>query len=363
MSIACIAGARPNFMKVAPLVRALDAAGLDPYIIHTGQHYDEKMSQSFFNELAMPKPYANLEVGSGSHVFQIAEVMKRLETEFTNRRPAAVAVVGDVNSTVAATITAVKMGIKVGHVEAGLRSFDRTMPEEINRLLTDSIADWLFTSEPAATINLQNEGIAAEKIHFVGNVMIDTLLSQLPYARTEKAYERFELTPRQYAILTLHRPANVDDRDRLTQILRAVTKINADLPVLFVMHPRTKNRIAEFGIAEQPDLNGYRAIEPLGYRAMLSLNESARLVITDSGGIQEETTMLGVACLTVRDNTERPITVEVGSNRLVSHTTEAILEASRDALDVSAKPWQVPDKWDGKASERIAAILKRDLGG
>jgi UDP-N-acetylglucosamine 2-epimerase (non-hydrolysing) len=361
MSIACIAGARPNFMKVAPLVRAFAAAGLDPYVIHTGQHYDEKMSGAFFAELEIPPPQANLEVGSGSHVYQIAEVMKRLEAEFQKRRPAAVIVVGDVNSTVAAAITAVKLGIRVGHVEAGLRSFDRTMPEEINRVLTDSICDWLFTSEPAGEANLRREGIPSERIHFVGNVMIDTLLRQLPAARSERAYDRFNVRPREYIVLTLHRPSNVDDPARLTEILRAVTRLHRDYPVLFIVHPRTQAKIAEFGLSGDPQLNGYRFIEPLPYRAMLSLNESARLVITDSGGIQEETTLLGVPCLTVRDNTERPITVEIGSNLLVKHDTQSILEAARDALDACDKPWQTPPLWDGHAAERVAAVLKEKL--
>ncbi len=348
-------------MKVAPLVRAFAAAGLDPYVIHTGQHYDEKMSGSFFAELEIPPPQANLEVGSGSHVYQIAEVMKRLEVEFQKRRPAAVIVVGDVNSTVAAAITAVKLGIPIGHVEAGLRSFDRAMPEEINRVLTDSICDWLFTSEPAGEVNLRREGIPPERIHFVGNVMIDTLLKQLPAARGERAYDRFQVRPREYIVLTLHRPSNVDESARLTEILRAVTRLNRDNAVLFVVHPRTQAKIAEFGLANDPELNGYRLIEPLPYRAMLSLNESARLVITDSGGIQEETTMLGVPCLTVRDNTERPITVEIGSNRLVKHDTQSILDAVRDALDACDKPWQVPALWDGHAAERVAAAVRDKL--
>ncbi|MEX2142018.1 MAG: UDP-N-acetylglucosamine 2-epimerase (non-hydrolyzing) [Pirellulales bacterium] len=361
MSIACIAGARPNFMKIAPLVRAFAAGGLAPYIIHTGQHYDEKMSQSFFDDLEIPRPQANLEVGSGSHVFQIAEVMKRLEQEFQAQRPAAVVVVGDVNSTLAATITAVKMEIPVAHVEAGLRSFDRTMPEEINRVLTDSISHWLFTSEPSGEVNLGREGIPRERIHFVGNVMIDTLLTQLPRARAEKPYEGFDVTPRHYAVLTLHRPANVDDRDRLSEILRAVTVINRDLPVLFVMHPRTQARITDFGLAEDPQFNGYRSLEPVGYRTMLGLNEAARLVITDSGGIQEETTVLGVPCLTIRDNTERPITVQIGSNRLVKHDTQSILKAAEEALNAKGRSWSTPELWDGRASERIAAILSHDL--
>jgi UDP-N-acetylglucosamine 2-epimerase (non-hydrolysing) len=270
-------------------------------------------------------------------------------------------VVGDVNSTLAATITAVKLEIPVAHVEAGLRSFDRTMPEEINRVLTDSISRWLFTSEPSGEENLRREGIPAERIHFVGNVMIDTLLAQLPKARAEKPHERFGVVPKQYAVLTLHRPANVDDRERLSQILRAITVIHRNLPVLFVMHPRTKARIESFGLDQDGQFNGYQTLEPLGYRTMLGLNEQARLVITDSGGIQEETTVLGVPCLTIRDNTERPITVEIGSNQLVKHDTDSILQAARQALSAQQQLWQTPALWDGHASERIAQILKREL--
>jgi UDP-N-acetylglucosamine 2-epimerase (non-hydrolysing) len=238
---------------------------------------------------------------------------------------------------------------------------DRTMPEEINRVLTDSISRWLFTSEPSGEVNLAREGVPSERIHFVGNVMIDTLLTQLPRARAEKPYERFGVRPQHYSVLTLHRPANVDDRTRLTEILRAITVINRDLPVLFIMHPRTKSRIVGFGLADDPELNGYRSLDPLGYRTMLGLNESARLVITDSGGIQEETTVLGVPCLTIRDNTERPITVEIGSNQLVKHDTNSILRAATSALNSASGSWATPKLWDGRASERIAAILAREL--
>jgi len=359
--LACIAGARPNFMKIAPLVRAFDGAGLAPYVIHTGQHYDEKMSASFFRDLRIPEPRVNLGVGSGSHVFQIAEVMKRLEAEFTANRPRAVIVVGDVNSTVAGAITGVKMGIPVAHVEAGLRSFDRAMPEETNRVLTDAIADWLFTSEPAANENLAREGVPQEKIHFVGNVMIDTLLENLKQARAVKAFEQFGVTKKGYAVLTLHRPSNVDDRSRLEAILRAVTQLHKTVPVLFIIHPRTQCKIKEFGFADNPALNGYQLIDPQPYHSMLGLTESARLVLTDSGGLQEETTALGVPCLTIRDNTERPVTVEVGSNKLVSHQTEVLATAIRDALDISGKPWQIPELWDGQAAVRIAEILKVEL--
>ncbi len=254
--------------------------------------------------------------------------MKRLETEFLKDRPKAVVVVGDVNSTVAAAITGVKMGIKVAHVEAGLRSFDREMPEEINRLLTDSICDWLFTSEPAANENLQREGVAAEKIHFVGNVMIDTLLENLKQSRATRTIEQLNVTKRNFAVLTLHRPSNVDSPERLRSILASITKLNRTIPVLFIVHPRTQSKIKEFGFADDASLNGYRLIDPQPYHSMLNLTENARLVLTDSGGLQEETTVLGVPCLTIRNNTERPITVEVGSNKLVSHETTVLTSQS-----------------------------------
>jgi UDP-N-acetylglucosamine 2-epimerase (non-hydrolysing) len=286
--------------------------------------------------------------------------MKRLEAEFTKDRPKAVIVVGDVNSTAAAAITAVKMGIKVAHVEAGLRSFDRGMPEEINRLLTDSICDWLFTSEPAANENLAREGVAAEKIHFVGNVMIDTLLENLKQARATRAFEQFNVARKQFAVLTLHRPSNVDNPERLKSILTSITKLNRTTPVLFIVHPRTQSKIKDFGFADDANLNGYKLIDPQPYHSMLNLTESSRLVLTDSGGLQEETTMLGVPCLTIRDNTERPITVDVGSNKLVSHETAILDIAIRDALDISNKPWQVPELWDGQAAVRIAEIMKAE---
>ncbi|MGC4003412.1 MAG: UDP-N-acetylglucosamine 2-epimerase (non-hydrolyzing) [Pirellulales bacterium] len=360
--LACIAGARPNFMKIAPLVRAFDAAGLAPYVIHTGQHYDDKMSDSFFRDLRIPEPRVNLGVGSGTHVQQIAGVMLKLEEQFSKERPRAIVVVGDVNSTVAAAITGVKMGIPVAHVEAGLRSRDREMPEETNRVLTDAISTWLFTSEPAGTANLLAEGVCETKIHHVGNVMIDTLLENLKAARATKAYERFGVDRKKYAVLTLHRPSNVDGSERLGSILRSITKLNKTVPVLFVVHPRTAAKIREFAFDEHPETNGYTAIDSQPYHKMLGLTEGARVVLTDSGGLQEETTMLGVPCLTIRDNTERPITCEVGSNKLVSHRTEVLDTAIRDALDISGKPWQIPDLWDGQAAVRVADVLRSELG-
>lgn len=361
MKITTIAGARPNFMKVAPLMRAFAARGIQSRLVHTGQHYDEKMSQTFFDELRIPRPDVNLEVGSGSHVWQLAEVMKRLEPEFEANRPDALVVVGDVNSTAAATITAVKMDIPVAHVEAGLRSFDRQMPEEINRILTDSISEWLFTSEPCGEKNLRNEGVPAEKIHFVGNVMIDTLLEHRKLAAEQRTHERLELPARGYCVLTLHRPSNVDVPEHLDSILNALTTIAEELPIVFVVHPRTRNRINEFGFTDRLNFRGFRQVEPLGYLSMLSLMDNARLLLTDSGGIQEESTVLGVPCLTLRENTERPITIDVGCNQLVGWQSDRILKAFRRAMDQDMADIRIPEKWDGKAAERIAEILHKQV--
>jgi UDP-N-acetylglucosamine 2-epimerase (non-hydrolysing) len=361
MNVAIIAGARPNFVKIAPLVAPMRAAGLVPSIIHTGQHYDAKMSQTFFDELKIPHPDVNLGVGSGSHIWQISEVMRRLEAQFTENRPQAVVVVGDVNSTLAAAVTANKLSIPLAHVEAGLRSFDREMPEETNRILTDSISDWLFTSEPSAETNLRNEGVAPERIHFVGNVMIDTLTDHLEQARNLAPHERLGLQRNKYVLLTLHRPSNVDNPERLSAILKAVHRIAQKMPVVFPIHPRTLSRVEKFGFHNQSEMNGYKSIEPLGYLAMLGMMDAARFVMTDSGGIQEETTALGVPCMTLRDNTERPVTIESGSNRLVRGETKDILAAFDDVVSGPDRFGVVPQYWDGKASQRIAQKLRQGI--
>ncbi|MCO6459419.1 MAG: UDP-N-acetylglucosamine 2-epimerase (non-hydrolyzing) [Pirellulaceae bacterium] len=361
MSISLIAGARPNFMKIAPLVPAFRAVGLTPRLIHTGQHYDRRMSDTFFEELEIPEPDVNLGVGSGSHVWQISEVMRRLESDFIEHRPAAVVVVGDVNSTLAAAIAANKLRIPVAHVEAGLRSFDRAMPEENNRIMTDAISDWLFISEPSGRENLAREGVAESRIHLVGNVMIDTLLRHLERARGQRAWLQFGLEPRQYVVLTLHRPSNVDDPRRLESILRAVHEVSRQWPVIFPLHPRTKSQIEQHGLAQRSDLNGYQQIEPQGYHAMLGLMEAARFVLTDSGGIQEETTALGVPCLTLRENTERPVTVTHGSNQLVGWRTDDILAAVRRLPEDAPRSSSIPEMWDGRSAERIAEILARGI--
>jgi UDP-N-acetylglucosamine 2-epimerase (non-hydrolysing) len=362
MYITLIAGARPNFMKIAPLVRAFDAAGIERRIVHTGQHYDRRMSDTFFEELQIPEPDVNLGVGSGSHVQQLAEVMRRLECEFNEHRPDALVVVGDVNSTLAAALASNKLGIAVAHVEAGLRSFDRSMPEEINRVLTDAISDWLYTSEPEADSNLAREGIPADRVQLVGNVMIDTLLHHLPQARERAPHKTFQLRPQDYAVLTLHRPSNVDDPQRLQSILRAVHSISEQMPVLFPVHPRTRSRLEQFGLSNCPEFNGYLDVEPLGYIDMLGLVDSARLVLTDSGGLQEETTALGIPCLTLRENTERPVTVLQGSNRLVGWRTNDIAGAVQAALDGPPRIGAAPALWDGRAATRIAEHLTQAMG-
>ncbi len=355
--VCLVAGARPNFMKIAPVARALESQGVAHAIVHTGQHYDERMSEAFFRELEIPPPLANLEVGSGSAVVQTAEIMRRLEPVLLEYRPDWVVVVGDVNSTVAAALAASKLGLRVAHVEAGLRSFDRSMPEELNRIVTDALSDRLFASEPSGVANIKREGIDERRIVLVGNVMIDTLLANLDRARAARTWERFDLRPSEFALATLHRPSNVDVRENLLSILTALEQTSQRLPVLLPLHPRTRQRIDEFGLA--PSLSGgrVRIVEPLGYFDTISLIDAARLVLTDSGGMQEETTALCVPCLTLRDNTERPITVEMGSNRLVGSRYEAIVAAVDAVLAGPARVGTVPELWDGRAANRIASNL------
>ena len=355
--ILLVAGARPNFIKIAPIIRALEGRPVEVRFVHTGQHYDRKMSGAFLDELNIPPPDVNLEVGSGSHVEQISLVMQRLDTDFRNWRPDIVVVVGDVNSTLAATLTGVKNEIPVAHVEAGLRSFDSAMPEEVNRVLVDSMSTWLFASEPAGVTNLRREGVADDKVHLVGNVMIDTLLAHLDAIRARRAFERFGVARDEYALVTLHRPSNVDAPERLEPIMRALHDLNGQLPVLFPMHPRTLKQVRAFGYDERSDCNGYCQLEPLGYLDMLSLVDGARLVITDSGGVQEETTALCVPCMTIRDNTERPITIDEGSNELVSCTHANIVEHAQRKLLGPQRVGARPALWDGNAASRIADVL------
>jgi len=357
--IVVVAGARPNFMKIAPLLREMRArGGFDVKLVHTGQHYDAAMSDSFFADLGIPAPDVNLGVGSGSHGAQTAEVLRGIEALLLADRPDALLVVGDVNSTIAAALAAVKLGIPVAHVEAGLRSFDRAMPEEINRVLTDQISEWLFTTEPDAEPNLLREGVARERIHFAGNVMIDTLLANLARAREQGALRRLGLTPKGYAVLTLHRQSNVDDPDRLRSLFAVLEEIHQELPLIFPVHPRTKAAIANGLGGQAPKL---RTTDPLGYLEFLELMSEARLVLTDSGGIQEETTALGVPCLTLRDNTERPVTVTHGTNVIVGSDPERIRAEARKILRGEGKAGRTPEGWDGHAARRIVDVLERDL--
>jgi UDP-N-acetylglucosamine 2-epimerase (non-hydrolysing) len=352
-------------MKAAPVFRALRERRPDwtVRLVHTGQHYSPEMSDLFFRQLGMPIPDVNLGVGSGTHAVQTARIMTAIEEEFLRDAPSLVVVFGDVNSTLAATVTASKLQIPVAHVEAGLRSFDRAMPEEINRIVTDVLSSFLFTSEPSGERNLRWEGIAPEKIHFVGNTMIDTLLEHLARARALGVSDSLGLGPCGYAVMTLHRPSNVDDEVTLRRIMRAVRTVADHLPVVFPVHPRTRERIDAWGLGEQEASDGkLRLCEPLGYLEFLSLMSNAALVLTDSGGIQEETTILGVPCVTLRANTERPITIEVGTNVLAGNDPEQLVAAARAALDRGRHGGRtVPEKWDGRAAGRIAEILDRAL--
>ena len=357
--ILCVVGARPNFMKMAPIMQALARhPNLQGVLVHTGQHYDASMSKAFFDDLHLPKPDINLEVGSGTHAAQTAAVMAKFEPVLLEQRPDLVLVVGDVNSTLACSVTAAKLLVPVAHVEAGLRSFDRTMPEEINRLVTDAVSDLLFTTAEEANRNLEREGVPAEKIHFVGNVMIDTLTQHVELAKRSDVKARLGLGAGPYALVTLHRPSNVDEPRALQELLTAFAAIEQTVPIVFPIHPRTRKRIQEFGfdnrLAAMPHL---KLTDPLGYLDFLHLMMGARLVLTDSGGIQEETTFLQVPCLTLRENTERPVTITHGTNRLVPLTAPAIAAAARTALTETPDGAKIPPLWDGKAAERIADIL------
>jgi len=360
-----VVGARPNFMKVAPVVEAMRGrpAEFSPAVVHTGQHYDERMSDAFFRDLGLPTPDVHLGVGSGSHAQQTAAVMQRFEPVVLEQRPDWVLVVGDVNSTLACALVCSKLGTPVAHVEAGLRSRDRTMPEEINRLLTDQLSDLLLTPSEDADRNLISEGIPPERVRLVGNVMIDSLLKHLTLAERSEARERFAVAGSAYAVVTLHRPSNVDDPEALRRILRALARVSRHLPVVFPVHPRTRRNIEEFGLGREEELRGdIRLTEPLGYLDFLRLYSGARLVLTDSGGIQEETTALGIPCLTLRENTERPVTVELGTNRVVGTDEERIVSEAEAALQRTSDggPPRVPPLWDGRAAERILdALLER----
>lgn len=357
-----VVGARPNFMKVAPIVEAMKRRGDEfaPIVVHTGQHYDAQMSDAFFRDLGLPEPDVYLGVGSASHAAQTAAVMQSFEPVVVSEKPDWVLVVGDVNSTLACALVCSKLLVKVAHVEAGLRSRDRTMPEEINRILTDQIADLLLTPSPDADENLRAEGIPEERIRFVGNVMIDSLFAQLKRAEQSTVREQLGVAGKSYAALTLHRPSNVDDPATFKRILKALEQISHRLPIIFPVHPRTRARIEEFGFASLIERNhNLRLIEPLGYLDFLQLYSGARLVLTDSGGIQEETTALRIPCLTLRENTERPITVEMGTNVIVGTDTDRITREAFNALDSPQNRQQarIPPLWDGHTADRILDAL------
>ena len=354
-----VVGARPNFMKIAPLMAELKKhSEFEVTLLHTGQHYDEEMSQFFFNDLGLPEPDIYLRIGSANHGAQTGKIMIEFETVVEKEKPDVIVVVGDVNSTIACGLVAVKQGVKLAHVEAGLRSFDRTMPEEINRLLTDQISDFLFITEKSGEENLLKEGIEKDKIHFVGNVMIDSLLSHLEKARDSKILSDLNLKSGEYVTLTLHRPSNVDSKEQFLQILNAVSEIQKEIPVVFPIHPRSKNRLDQFGFDPKlKEMPGLLITEPMGYLDFLKLLAESKFALTDSGGIQEETTVLGVPCLTLRDNTERPVTVTQGTNLVIGNRAGSIIEESKKILNGESKKGRSPDLWDGKAAERIVQIL------
>jgi UDP-N-acetylglucosamine 2-epimerase (non-hydrolysing) len=361
LKIMNIVGARPNLPKIAPLMREMKRhPDVEPLLVHTGQHYDDKLNDIFFRQMGIPSPDVNLEVGSGSHAAQTAEILKRIEPVLLDLQPDLVLVVGDVNSTIAVSLASVKLGLRVAHVEAGLRSFDRTMPEEINRILTDALADYLFVTEEDAIEHLLKEGRQRDSIFLVGNVMIDSLRYFLPVAQQSHVGEELGLVQggswRRFAVLTLHRPSNVDSADKLNDLLGAMDSIAAELPVIFPVHPRTRQRLSQAGVTHHPDL---KFVEPVGYLDFLCLLSRATLVLTDSGGIQEETTALGVPCLTLRENTERPITITQGTNLLVGTDPSKIVAAARRSLAGESKAGRIPPLWDGHAAERIVDILRR----
>jgi UDP-N-acetylglucosamine 2-epimerase (non-hydrolysing) len=360
MKIDLIVGARPNYMKAAPIYRALNKypEKFNVRLVHTGQHYDEKMSHIFFRELELPQPDVYLGVGSGRHGEQTGKIMIEYEKSIIDNLPDLVLVAGDVNSTMACSLVAAKLYVKVGHIEGGLRSRDWSMPEEINRIVTDRIADYLFTTSPDAEENLRAEGVDAAKIHFVGNTMIDSLNYYLPRVKHLNLRDKYSIEERKFILVTLHRPSNVDNDQTLHELIQVLCQIQERMPIIFPMHPRTRKMLAEFGLNglldNAPDLI---ITEPLGYMEFLKLESTAFLVLTDSGGVQEETTALGIPCLTLRENTERPITIWEGTNELVGSDPQRVLERTNAILGGERKTGKIPQFWDGQAAERIAAVL------
>ncbi len=380
MKIISVVGARPNFMKIAPIYRVLeekrknlevknDSAKTKTFfqppsiihkICHTGQHYDDKLSGVFFEEFGLPKPDFHLGVGSGSHAEQTAKIIIKFEKVLLKQEPDLVIVVGDVNSTIACSLTAVKLGVKVAHVEAGLRSFDRSMPEEINRILTDSISDYLFVTEKSGVDNLKREGIPDSKIHFVGHVMIDNLVHYLPIAENSNVLKRFKLNKNDYILVTLHRPSNVDFRERLEELINLLNRLSEKKKVILPIHPRTRKNISEFGLDKKISEN-IIITDPIGYIDFIKLTKNSQLIITDSGGIQEESTYLGNQCITIRTSTERPVTVEIGTNHLVGDDLKKAEDTALSILSGSKKSGKTPELWDGKAANRIVEILMKDF--
>jgi UDP-N-acetylglucosamine 2-epimerase (non-hydrolysing) len=354
IKITCVVGARPNFIKIAAILRGFSRRpGIRTCLIHTGQHFSPEMSASFFDDLSIPKPDLNLDIGPGSPTVQTAEMMKGLEAAFTSSRPDVVLVVGDVNSTLAAALVAPKLGIPLAHVEAGLRSFDRSMPEELNRVMTDAVSDYLFVSERTGLDNLRSEGVPDSKVFFAGNVMIDTLLRFRDRAMQSDILGRIGVEAGKYALATLHRPSNVDDPERLVALADMLTKLSSRIPVVFPVHPRTRQKLPAIAAAANVKL-----IPPAGYLDFLKLMSEAAIVLTDSGGIQEETTILGTPCITVRENTERPVTIEQGTNHLAGTNPERVLSIALDLLACPREVKRAPELWDGRASERIADVLE-----
>lgn len=363
MKIISIVGARPNFMKVAPINKAFEKFRIqnsefkiDHLICHTGQHYDEKMSKVFFEDLELPKPAFYLSVGSGSHAEQTAKVMVEFEKVLIEEKPDLVIVVGDVNSTIACSLTAVKLGIKIAHIEAGLRSFDRTMPEEINRLLTDSISDFLFVTEKSGLDNLAKEGIEKSKMFFVGNVMIDSLLYYLPKVEKSKILKKFDLQSSNYILITLHRPSNVDNKENLSALVSLIQELSLKIKIIFTVHPRTRKNLEKYNLFKNFKDN-IQLSDPIGYIDFISLIKNSSFVITDSGGIQEETSFLGIPCVTLRTTTERPVTVKMGTNYLVGDDLQRAKNLSFEILDNKYKKGKTPKLWDGKSAERIVNTL------
>jgi UDP-N-acetylglucosamine 2-epimerase (non-hydrolysing) len=359
MKILHVVGARPNFMKVAPVLAELRKVRVEQVLVHTGQHYDPNMSDVFFQDLGMPAPDAHLGAGSGTHAQQTAKMMVEVEPVLLQHRPDVVVVAGDVNSTIAVALVAVKLWMPVAHIEAGLRTFDWRMPEEVNRVLTDRIGELLFTPSRDADENLRREGVDMSRVHFVGNVMIDSLQAALPRARQSRIHEQLGVRKGEYALATLHRPSNVDEPAALEKLVSVLAEVSGRIPVVFPVHPRTRARVsADAALRDRLDrTRGLKLTDPAGYLDFLALTANARLVITDSGGIQEETTALGVPCLTVRKNTERPVTVEVGTNTLVGTDPSQIVPAAIEVLEGRGKKGRVPELWDGRAAERIARVL------